>query len=390
MGALDPSQVQQSSGIIPFETIAGNHPKFVQDKIVADVNQDAPSEPVIEPETNPTISDPVVTPPVGNPITPDPDPTVTPPLEDPSIPDPVVTPPVNDPSIPDVPQPIDGAGTGLTAEYFNNIDFTDLGLTRTDAAVDFKWRQGDSPDSAIEEDTFSVRWSGQIESLYSETYTFTTRSDDGVRLWVNGELLIDNWTRHSATENTGEITLEAGQKYDIQMEFFEGWGDAVAQLYWSSASQEREIIPASQLYSTANSTVQGDANNNVLTATGENDLIIGTQPLDTTPGQNEIDVLIGGDGRDTFVLGDDNRTFYDDGDIMLGGLDDYALIQGFKPVQGDRIQLHGSLDNYTLGESPTGLPSGTAIFHKGNGASELVAVVEDAKASDLSGNFTFV
>ncbi|MFO8008405.1 MAG: sugar-binding protein, partial [Candidatus Brocadiia bacterium] len=85
--------------------------------------------------------------------------------------------------------------------------------------------------------------------LYSETYTFTTRSDDGVRLWVNGQSVIDNWTDHGPTYDSGTIALSAGTKYDIQLDYYENGGGAVCQLSWSSASQAEEIIPQSQLYS---------------------------------------------------------------------------------------------------------------------------------------------
>ena len=92
-----------------------------------------------------------------------------------------------------------GSGTGLLAQYFNDagsgVYFTALALTRTDATVDFDWASA-SPDPAVQADNFSVRWSGQVQAPVTGTYTFTTASDDGVRLYVNGQLLIDNWTDH--------------------------------------------------------------------------------------------------------------------------------------------------------------------------------------------------
>lgn len=83
---------------------------------------------------------------------------------------------------------------------------------------------------------------------YSETYTFYTQSDDGVRLWVNGQLLINNWTYHGWTENSGTITLQAQQRYDIKMEYFQGCCGAVAALSWSSPSQAKEVIPNGLLF----------------------------------------------------------------------------------------------------------------------------------------------
>jgi hypothetical protein len=140
-----------------------------------------------------------------------------------------------------------GTGTGLKGEYYDNMDFTVLRITRTDATVNFDWGTG-SPDPSIGVDTFSVRWTGQVETPFSQTYTFYTVSDDGVRLWVNGVLVIDNWTDHAPTENSGTITLSAGQRYDIRMDFYENGGGAMATLSWSSPSIGKEIIPQSQLY----------------------------------------------------------------------------------------------------------------------------------------------
>jgi hypothetical protein len=73
-------------------------------------------------------------------------------------------------------------------------------------------------------------------------------ADDGVRLWVNNTLLIDDWNEHPAAERTGTIALLAGKKYSIKLEYFENLQQASVKLMWSSASQAKEIIPVSQLY----------------------------------------------------------------------------------------------------------------------------------------------
>jgi hypothetical protein len=140
-----------------------------------------------------------------------------------------------------------GSGTGLRGEYYNKKDFTRLALTRTDATVNFDWGKG-SPDSTMQKNAFSVRWTGQVQPFYSETYTFYTVSDDGVRMWINGQQIINNWNNHSAYEDSGTITLVAGQRYDIQVDYYEDGGDAVINLLWSSPSQPKEVIPQSQLY----------------------------------------------------------------------------------------------------------------------------------------------
>ncbi|MEM9275567.1 MAG: lectin-like protein [Cyanobacteria bacterium P01_F01_bin.143] len=141
-----------------------------------------------------------------------------------------------------------GSGNGLRGEYFDDIDFTNTKVIRTDDTVDFNWGTG-SPDPAIAPDTFSVRWTGEIEARFSENYNFQTTTDDGVRLWINDQLVIDQFIDQAPTSHQGTIALTAGQRYDIELEYYENGGGAVAQLAWSSASQPFEIVPESQLYS---------------------------------------------------------------------------------------------------------------------------------------------
>jgi hypothetical protein len=130
---------------------------------------------------------------------------------------------------------------GLKVDYFARTDLTQPVFTRTDPAIDFNWGQG-SPSRAVPTDSFSARWSGQLQAKFSETYTFHLVSDDGVRLWVNGQLLIDHWKPHAQTEDQAQITLVANQRYDFQLEYYEYTGDAIARLFWSSPSQAKQIV----------------------------------------------------------------------------------------------------------------------------------------------------
>jgi len=119
--------------------------------------------------------------------------------------------------------------------------------------VNFDWGSG-SPDASIGADTFSARWMGQVQAQFTETYTFYTVSDDGVRLWVNGQLVVDSWVDQGPTEHSGTIALSAGQKYDLKMEYYENGGGATAKLLWSSASTPKQVIPQNQLYPVATAT----------------------------------------------------------------------------------------------------------------------------------------
>jgi len=142
-----------------------------------------------------------------------------------------------------------GTGTGLEGQYYAAENLTNLQVTRVDPTVNFTWT-GTTPAAGVGQYEFSTRWTGQVAAEYSQTYTFYTESDDGVRLWVNGQELVNNWTVHGATQNAGTIALVAGQKYSIEMDYYQNMGASVAQLSWSSASQSQQIIPTSQLYPT--------------------------------------------------------------------------------------------------------------------------------------------
>jgi len=139
------------------------------------------------------------------------------------------------------------SGTGLTGSYFDNVDLTNLKFTRLDPQIAFNWKLG-APDVSLGSDTFSIRWQGQVKALATETYTFYVTSNDGARLWVNDQQLINQWTNHGTLEYSGQITLTAGQKYSIRLEYFDNTGAANASLAWSSPSQAKQIIPTAQLY----------------------------------------------------------------------------------------------------------------------------------------------
>jgi hypothetical protein len=137
---------------------------------------------------------------------------------------------------------------GLRGQYYAGTNFETLRLTRIDPTVDFAWA-GAAPDPAVPATDISVRWTGTVVPLYSEVYTFFTASDDGSRLWVDGQLLVDQWRDQGVTEVGGVTSapLVAGKKYVIVMEFYQGGGGSGAFLRWQSASQAKEIIPESRL-----------------------------------------------------------------------------------------------------------------------------------------------
>ncbi len=127
--------------------------------------------------------------------------------------------------------------------------FETLALTRVDTEIDFDWGDPGSPDPLVNVNNFSAKWLAVFEAPYSEAYTFWTQSDDGVLLWLDGELIIYSWFDQSATwAASAPIELIAGQRHTLEMWYYERYGDAVARLYWESPTiQPRQVIPGGLL-----------------------------------------------------------------------------------------------------------------------------------------------
>jgi hypothetical protein len=116
-------------------------------------------------------------------------------------------------------------------EYFGNRDLGgDPTLVRNDVTVDFGWGQG-SPAPGLSPDDFSARWTRSL-SFDGASYRFYVEVDDGARLWVDDELIIDAWTDGGARILTADRTL-AGGTHRVRMEYYERAGDAVARLWWN-------------------------------------------------------------------------------------------------------------------------------------------------------------
>ena len=141
---------------------------------------------------------------------------------------------------------IEGSGIGLTGSYYNGLNFETPVGARTDTTINFNWGTN-SPMASVKTDSFSIRWTGKIQPRYSGTYTFYITSDNGRRVWIDNQLIIDKWTNLQGTY-TDTISLTAGQKYDLKVEYFETNKLSNCKLEWASGLQSREVVPQSQLY----------------------------------------------------------------------------------------------------------------------------------------------
>ena len=142
----------------------------------------------------------------------------------------------------------DGTGRGLRGEYFAGKDFEERRLVRLDPLISFDWGLNQAPDPALPSTFYSVRWSGEIEPRFTEEYLISSLSDDGVRVWIDGKLIIENWFEHPELLQVGHCTMEAGKRYRIVIEFNEWKQYSLVHLFWQSKRQWRELVPASQLY----------------------------------------------------------------------------------------------------------------------------------------------
>ncbi|HEY3446513.1 MAG TPA: DUF4082 domain-containing protein [Myxococcales bacterium] len=145
---------------------------------------------------------------------------------------------------------VPNTGNGLTGEYFDDQALTDLKLTRLDRQVNFDWGRG-SPDPSIAVDTFSARWTGQVLAPVSGTVLFTVNADDGARLWIGNQLLID-WGKRRVP--TAPLSLVAGRRYDLKLEYFQSTRNARVNLAWTLPGQAMVTIPSSNLFPSAAST----------------------------------------------------------------------------------------------------------------------------------------
>jgi hypothetical protein len=146
-----------------------------------------------------------------------------------------------------------GDGNGIKGEYYDTEDFKGTPKTRTDPAVNYRfgppWH-----DTLVTGKSYSVRWSGYVEPLYSETYTFYTHADKNMTVWLNDTLLIGPKTaKGQYKEKSVQVNLVAGKKYKLKVEYHNKLQNkATIVLLWSSAHQYKQVVPGSQLFTDNN------------------------------------------------------------------------------------------------------------------------------------------
>lgn len=126
----------------------------------------------------------------------------------------------------------DESQNGLKGEYFNNRNVEGApALTRIDSQLEFDWPW--SPGDGVTDDDFSIRWTGYLKSDKAFDGWLGLSSDDGIRMWIDDQLVIDNWTKGATSMVTTPKNIEAGKKYKVRIEMWEGGWGARAHLRWN-------------------------------------------------------------------------------------------------------------------------------------------------------------
>lgn len=129
--------------------------------------------------------------------------------------------------------------SGLKGEYFNNTSLTgEPALTRVDPQIKFRWTLFSPDQETINYDWYSARWTGTLRADETGTFEIGLKGDDGYRLYINGELIIDNWRKQTFRQITSEYYFERNREYDIKIEFYETVGNVWLNLVWNMGVEE--------------------------------------------------------------------------------------------------------------------------------------------------------
>lgn len=125
----------------------------------------------------------------------------------------------------------------MQGEYYNGPAFNRKVLVRTDKLVDFSWDGYTLPAAGVNPKSFSVRWTGKLYAPVSGPYKFTAVVDDGMRIWVDGKLAMDEWRYRKQKVYGQAVALKAGQFYDLKIEYYNAGNGGYAQLNWNLVNE---------------------------------------------------------------------------------------------------------------------------------------------------------
>lgn len=139
-------------------------------------------------------------------------------------------------------------GTGLFGQYYDDVNLTQPVFSRIDRDLYFDFGRDSSPDPRIAQSTYSIRWTGELQPKVSGRHVITCQVDDGVRLRLGGNLLMEDWRVYEPRWIRAEVDLDAGLRYPLEVEYYQNKERAIIQLWWQAKGMPQEVIPTSQLF----------------------------------------------------------------------------------------------------------------------------------------------
>lgn len=139
------------------------------------------------------------------------------------------------------------AQPGLKAEYFNGVNFDEKVATKVEPMIDLSWNNT-PPLPGLDPHYCSIRWTGILNAPKTGTYTFSARVDDGIRVWVGGVLVIDNWGLNDDGRFTGKVNMKEGTPYNLKVEYFNALVEGEIRLLWQLPEAERPIVVESSYF----------------------------------------------------------------------------------------------------------------------------------------------
>lgn len=130
---------------------------------------------------------------------------------------------------------------GLKAEYFDNMNLEGTPKVRTDKTINYE-PANQAPDPFLPVAPMSIRWTGKLVPNVTGSYVLSFTSDDGVRVWLDGELVIEDWTTHPRRDEKVVLPLEKGRSYDLKVEYYDGGGESIARLNWMVPSVGSNVM----------------------------------------------------------------------------------------------------------------------------------------------------
>ncbi|MBD2699204.1 OmpA family protein [Spirosoma sp. BT702] len=133
------------------------------------------------------------------------------------------------------------AQPGLRGDYYADMNFVRKVFSRIDPQISFDW-EFKSPGRGIPRSYYSVRWTGKLLAPVTGRYQFYTRVDDGIRVWIGNQKVVESWQLNDSGNYTGSILLEGGRTYDLRVDYFNDMLGGKIQLYWQRPDTKRLLF----------------------------------------------------------------------------------------------------------------------------------------------------